>query len=139
MSEERARELANDASNVLSNDDSIIASVIASRSLIASSSFADDSAILISDNSSHADVFDTTDDASVDRSLITKSVSNDDDTDVFSFSEKAKAEVKQEYNVCGKRFECGSGVRGVRNNLVKIMPVSHVTNHRPFEPNREPN
>ena len=139
MSEERARELANDASNVLSNDDSIIASVISSRSLIASSSFADDSAILISDNSSHADVFDTTDDASVDRSLITKSVSNDDDTDVFSFSEKAKAEVKQEYNVCGKRFECGSGVRGVRNNLVKIMPVSHVTNHRPFEPNREPN
>ena len=118
MTAERARELVKEVSNALSKDESVIT--------VASSSFADDSAILISDSSLHADVFDTTDDASLDKSAITKSVSNDDGTDVFSFSEKIKAEVKKEYNVGGKRFECGSGVRGVRNNLVEIMPVSNV-------------
>ena len=117
MSAEQARELVKDVSDVVCKDDSVIT--------VASSSFADDSAILISDSSFQADVFDTTDDASFDKSAITKSVSNDDGTDVFSFSEKLKAEAKQEYNVGGKRFECGSGLRGVRNNLLEIMPVSY--------------
>ena len=118
MSAERARELVKDVSGLVCKDGSVIT--------VSSSSFADDSAILISDNSLLADVFDTTDDASVDKSAITKSVSNDDGTDVFTFCEKTKAEVKQEYNVGGKRFECGSGLRGVNKNLVEIMPVSHV-------------
>lgn len=123
MSTERTREQVREVPVVLSKTDSAIT--------VSTSSYADDSCILISDTSFQADVFDTTDDASVNKSAITKSVSNDDDANVFSFPEKTKVEVdleysvKKEYNVCGKRFECGTGVRGIRKNLVEIMPVSH--------------
>lgn len=111
-----AAEKARDMHNALSKDDSVIT--------ISSGSFADDSSILISDRSGHADVFDTSDDASVDKSAITKSASNDDGTKVFTFPVKGENDIKRDYNVCGKRFECSTGARGIRNNFVETMPVS---------------
>ena len=115
MSTEKARESKNPMLDAMNKNDSAIT--------ISSSSFADDSSFLISDKSGHADVFEISSDASFDKSAITKSASNDDGTKVFKFPEKAESDIKRDYNVCGKRFECSTGARGIRNNVVETMPV----------------
>ena len=116
MSTERARELIRNVTSQVQKDDSAIT--------ISSTSFADDESIFISDTSGEANVFDISDDATVNKSAITKSVSNDDDATVFNFTDKEKSKIKRDYNVCGKRFERGSGAKAVRNNLVETKPVS---------------
>ena len=116
MSADKVNEAARDAFETAAKGDSVIT--------ISSASFADDESILVSDLSGAADVFDTSSDASCDKSAITKSATNDDGASVFTFSEKEKEKIKRDYNVCGKRFERSSGARGIRNNVVETMPVS---------------
>ena len=116
MATERARELIEEIANKVTNDDSAIK--------ISTQSFADDESVLISDISGDTNVFEITDDATCDKSAITKSVSNDDGTSVFTFSDNEKDKIKRDYNVCGKRFERGFGAKAIRNNVVDTMPVS---------------
>ena len=116
MSADKVKEAVRDVNGTTVKGDSVIT--------ISSASFADDESILVSDLSGAADVFDMSTDASCDKSAITKSASNDDGASVFTFSDKEKEKIKRDYNVCGKRFERGSGARGIRNNVVETMPVS---------------
>ena len=92
------------------------------------SGFADDSVLEISNISN--EVFDLSKDMSKDlideiTSRPTRSVTDATDRPVFVFRNENE-DMKRAYNLSGKRFERGSGLKNIRNNIVNLSPVSSI-------------
>ena len=90
-------------------------------------SYSDDSCILYDVNGSNNDsVFDlSSGSTSQESGLLTESFSGASHSS-FQNSSGCSALVVSAFNVAGRRFEGGKGLGHIKNDLIKLMPVSNI-------------
>ena len=122
---EQARELIRDMEKALAESTAKCDSISAALDVSLASGFADDSVVAMSDVSN--EVFelsrDLTKDFEESTDRATRSITDATDRPVFVFRNENE-DMKRAYNLSGKRFERGTGTKNVRNNIIKLSPVS---------------